>query len=77
MNTTTKCFNSFFLSAVDERGRRDKNVKLNVFAERMELLANSCYGYQIMDDSRYTVTKYLMDKKRHAAFFRKMFENKS
>ena len=31
----------------------------------MKLLANSFYGYQIMDPSRHTVTKYLSDKTTH------------
>ena len=30
------------------------------------LLANSSNGYQIMDRSRHTVTKYLSDEKTHA-----------
>ena len=38
----------------------------------MKLLANSSYGYQIMDRSRHTVTKYLTDKKTHAAVNSKM-----
>ena len=32
----------------------------------MSLLANSSYGFQIMDRSRHTVTKYLTDEKTHA-----------
>ena len=40
----------------------------------MELLANSSSGYQIMDRSRHTVTKYLSDKKTHAAFNSKLFK---
>ena len=33
----------------------------------MEFLANSSYGYQIMDRSRHIVKKYLSDEKTHAA----------
>ena len=33
----------------------------------MELRANSSYGYQIVDRSRHTVTKYLSDEKAHEA----------
>ena len=40
----------------------------------MKLLANSSYGYQIMDRSRQTVTKYLSDEKTHAAINSKLFE---
>ena len=40
----------------------------------MKLLANSSYGYQIVDRSRHTVTKYLCDDKVHAAINNKMFK---
>ena len=40
----------------------------------MKLLANSSYGYQIMDRRRHTVTKYLTDKKTHAAKNSKLFK---
>ena len=32
----------------------------------MTLLADSSYGYQIMDRSQHTVTKYLTEQKTHA-----------
>ena len=41
----------------------------------MKLLANSSYGYQIMDQSRHTVMKYLTDEKTHAAINSKLFKN--
>ena len=40
----------------------------------MKLLANSSYGYQNMDRSQHTVTKYLTDEKTHAAISRKLFK---
>ena len=40
----------------------------------MKLLANSSDGYQIMDRSRHTVTKYLTDEKTHAAIYSKNFK---
>ena len=40
----------------------------------MKLLANSSYGYQIMDRSRHTVTKYLSDEKTHGAINTKFFK---
>ena len=40
----------------------------------MKLLANSSYGYQIMDLSRQTVTNYLIDQKTHSAINSKMFK---
>ena len=62
--TPRKCFNNFVQSAVDARRQGDENQNSSVVAETMKLLANSSYGYQIMDRSRHTVTKYLTIKKR-------------
>ena len=67
-----KCFNSFVQSTVDARRKGDKNSNSSVVAETMKLLANSSYGYQIMDRSRLTVTKYLTDEKTHAAIESKL-----
>ena len=72
--TPNKCFNSFLQSAVDARRRGDKNPHSSVIAETMKLLANSSYGYQIMDRSLHTVTKYLADKETHAAINSKLFK---
>ena len=52
-------------SAVKARRERDENPNSSVVAETMKLLANSSYGYQIMDRSCHTVTKYLNDEKTH------------
>ena len=38
------------------------------------MLANRSHGYQIMDRSRYTVTKCLSDKKTHGAINTKLFK---
>ena len=59
--TPIKCFNNFVQSAVDVRRQGDENPNSSVDAETMKLLANSSHGYQIMDRSRHTVTKYLND----------------
>ena len=72
--TPKKCFNSCVQSAVDARRQGDENRNSSVVAETMKLLANSSYGYQIMDRSRHTVMKYLTDKKTHAAFNSKQFK---
>ena len=72
--TPTKCFNSFVQSAVDARRQGDKNPNSGVVAETMKLLANSSYGYQIMNRSRHTVTKYLTDKKPHGTINSKLFK---
>ena len=71
--TPKKCFNSFVQSAVDARRQGDENPNSCVVAETMKLLANSSHGYQIMDRSRHTVTKYLSDEKTNAAFNSKLF----
>ena len=71
--TQRKCFNSFVQSAVDARRKIDESPNSSVVAETMKLLANSSYGYQIMDRSGHTVTKYLSDEKTHAAIISKLF----
>ena len=75
--TPMKCFNSFVQSAVDARRKGDESPHSSVVAEIMKLLANSSYGYQIMDRSWQTITKYLNDEKAHKAinskFFKKLY----
>ena len=43
-------------------------------AETVKLIANNPYGYQFMDRSRQTVTKYLADEKTHSAIISRMFK---
>ena len=69
-----KCFNIFVQSAVIARRQGDENPNSSVVAETMKLLANSSYGYQIMDRSRHTVTKYLNDEKTHGAINTKLLK---
>ena len=52
----------------------DEKTNSGVVAETMKLPANSSCGYQIMDCSPHTVTKYLTDEKTHSANNSKMFE---
>ena len=61
--TLKNCFNSFVQSAVNARRQGDENPNSSVMAETMKFLANSSYGYQIMDRSRHTLAKYLNDEK--------------
>ena len=68
------CFDNFVQSAVDARRQGDENPNSSVVAETMKLLANSSNGYQIMDCSQHTVTKYLNDEKIHSAINSKMFQ---
>ena len=72
--TPVKCFNKFVLSPVDACREGDENPNSSVVAETMKLLANSSYGYQIMDRSRHTVTKYLNDEKTHVVINTRLFE---
>ena len=69
-----KYFNGFVQAAVDGRRKGDENSNSSVVAETMKLLANSSYGYQILDRNRHTVTKYLTDEKTHAAINGKLFK---
>ena len=73
-NTTIKCFNQFVQSAVDACREGDENPNSSVVAETMKFLADSSYGYQIMDRSHHTVTKYLSDEKTHGAINTKFFK---
>ena len=72
--TPKKCFSSFVQSAVNARRQGDENPNSNVVAETMKLLANSSYGYQIMDRSRHTATKFLNDEMTHSAINNKLFK---
>ena len=72
--TPKKCFNSFVQSAVNARRQGDEIPNSSVVAETMKFLANSSYGYQIMDRSRHTVSKYLNDEKTHSAINDKLFK---
>ena len=68
-----KCFYKFVQSVVDARREGDENPLSGVVAETMKLLGNSSYGYQIMDRSRHTITKYLNDEKTHKAINEPLF----
>ena len=63
-------------SGVNARRERDEDPNSSVVAETMKLLANSSNGYQFMDRSRHSVTKYLSDEKTHGAintiFFKRL-----
>ena len=62
-----KFLKKFVQSAVNARRERDKTPNSSVVAGTLKLLANSFYGYQIMDHSRHTVKKYLSDEETHGA----------
>ena len=62
--------------AVSDSARRqvEENPSSSVVAETLKLLVNSSYGYQIMDQSRHIVTKYLSDEQHYAAIMSKLFK---
>ena len=72
--TPVKCFDKCVQSVVDARREGDENPNSSVVAETMKLLANSSYGYQIMDCSRHTVTKYLSDEENTWGYQHKIFQ---
>ena len=77
-----KGFYKFVQSGVNamhvEKDTRIQNPNSSVVAETMKLLANSSYGYQIMDRSLHTVTKntkkLLSDEKTYGAINIKLFK---
>ena len=59
---------------VDARRAGDENPNSSIVPEKMKLLGNSSFGYQIMDRSRHTETKYVNNKKTHKAINGKKFK---
>ena len=58
---------AFFQSAVDARRHGQEISNSSAVAEILKLPASRSYGYQIMDRSRHTVTKFLSGEKTLAA----------
>ena len=73
--SSRKCFKSCVQSVVDASREGDENLLSGVLAETMKLLGNSSYGYQIMDRSRQTITKYLNDEKTQKAKNEPLFQS--
>ena len=69
-----KHFKNFVQSFVNARRERDENPNSSVVAETMRLLANSSYGYHIMDCIRHIVTNHLSDDRKHGAINTKQFK---
>ena len=65
--TPRKVFKIFVQCVVDARRASDENPLSGVVAETLKFLGNSSYGYQIMDRSKHTMTKYSVDEKTHKA----------
>ena len=62
---------------MDTSRQGDENPNSSVVKETTKFQANSFYGYQIMDQRRHTLTKYLSDEKAQTAInskpFRKLY----
>ena len=69
-----KCFTNFLQPAVNARREGDENPFSSVVADTIKLLANSSYGYQIMDRIQHTVTKHLTDEKTPRVINNKSFK---
>ena len=70
----SKCFESFVDEVVEARRNGDTNENSSVVAETMKLIGNSSYGYQIMNRSRHSVTKYGNESSIHDYINSKMFK---
>ena len=73
--TPVKCFSDFVQSAVNIRRQGEEDPNSGVVAETMKLLANSSYGFQVMDRWRHSVTRYVIDEKTHAVINNEMFKS--
>ena len=71
-----QCFNSFAQSALNARRQGDKNPNSSVVAETKKLLAKSSHGYQIIERSRHTGTKYLSDVLKTHVAINKLFKKR-
>ena len=72
--TQRRVFKNFVQTVVDARWGGDENTLSGVLAETMKLLGNSSYGYQILDRSKHTMTKYLGEEKTHKAINNPLFK---
>ena len=72
--TPKKRSNNFVQSAVKAHREGDENRNSSVVAETMKFIANSSYGYQIMNRSRHTVTKFLNEEKTQSEINSKLFK---
>ena len=55
-----QCFETFVNGVVEARRQGDLNPDSAVCANIEKVVGNSAYGYQIMDRSRHTRTKYVI-----------------
>ena len=76
--TPRRCFESFVRNINDAQREGDQNKDSTVVAETMKLIGNSSSGYQIMDGSPHTNTKFVkgshVDKFINNKFFKSLNE---
>ena len=72
--TPVKRFDIFVQSVVNARCQRDENISSSVVAETLKLLANNSYGYQIIDCSRHSITRYMNGERTRAAVNNNFFK---
>ena len=73
-NTPMNAFNVLVQSAVNSRCQGDEDPNSGFVAETLKLLPNSSHGYQFMDRSRHSVTRYMNDEKTNAAINNRKFK---
>ena len=71
--TAEICFGSFVDKVVQSRREGYRNQHSTVVAETMKLIGNSAYGYQILDRTRHTKTKYVLEPMVDKLFNNKLF----
>ena len=67
-------FNGFYSEQWTPEDKVTRIQNRYVVTERFKLVANSSYGYQIMNRSQQTVTKYLRDGRTHTTIENKLFK---
>ena len=73
--TLVKCFNKFVQSAINSRLHGHENPNSSGVAETRKLLANNSFGYQNMNRTHHSVTRYMNDEETHAAINKENFTN--
>ena len=76
-NTLPDSVSNHLLTLLLKRGEKETRTISSVMAETMKLIANSSYGYHIMDRSRHTTTKYATKEKMNKLNNESKFESLS
>ena len=71
--TVVKYFNKFVQSAANARLHGHENPNSSVVAETRKLLTNNSFGYQNMNRTHHSVTRYMNDEETHVAINKENF----